>query len=214
MPDTSLLRAAAPDEIAASLFSALPYEGWKRVHHADDMMAPFTSDQPMTPFQRRRPSEPPMRRGAHRPPVKRQTESSRPGVVTLGQMAALHTAAGLTMIDVCYSRCERCGGLSIARLLADHGPELPGPKLRQIIAADRTRIIASKIPAVCGVHFPQLSKLAPITVLLKFIDLTGVYSAAASSRPVFGASGSELSTSSRTSVGRGRSGWKALAKHR
>jgi hypothetical protein len=100
-----------------------------------------------------------MRRGADRQPIKRQAEASRPGVVTLGQMATLFTAAGLTMVEVSCNRCERRGRLSITRLLAEHGPELPGPELRRIIAADCPRMIAGKIPDVCGIHFPQMSRL-------------------------------------------------------
>ena len=103
-----------------------------------------------------------MRRGAHRPPVKRQTESSRPYVVTFGQIAALHTAAGITMVDVSYNRCEGRGRLSTARLLAEHDPELPGPELRRIIAANCPHVVTGNIPDVCGVHFPQLSKLPSI----------------------------------------------------
>ena len=64
------------------------------------------------------------------------------GVVTLGQMAALFADAGLTMLEVSCNRCPRRGRLSIARLLAEHGPALPGPELRRIIAADCPRMIA------------------------------------------------------------------------
>jgi|SRR5580658_3827260 hypothetical protein len=102
-----------------------------------------------------------MRRGADRPPIKRQAEASRPVVVTLGQMAALFTAAGLTMVEVSCNRCERRGRLSIVRLLVEHGPERPGPELRRIIAADCPRMIAGKIPDVCGIHFPQMPMLTP-----------------------------------------------------
>ena len=39
MPDTPRLRPAKPEEIADALAFALRYEGRKRVHHADDVMA-------------------------------------------------------------------------------------------------------------------------------------------------------------------------------
>ena len=83
------------------------------------------------------------------------------GVVTLGRIAALFADAGLTMLEVSCNRCPRRGRLSIARLLAEHGPALPGPELRRIIAHDCPRMIAGKIPDVCGVHFPQMVALTP-----------------------------------------------------
>ena len=75
------------------------------------------------------------------------------GTVTLGQMAAMHDAAGLTALEIACNRCDRRGRLSIARLLAEHGPEL-----RRIIAADCPRMIAGKVPDVCGIHFPQMPR--------------------------------------------------------
>ena len=43
MPDT--LRPATADEIAETLSFALRYEGRKRVHHADDVMARITAER-------------------------------------------------------------------------------------------------------------------------------------------------------------------------
>jgi hypothetical protein len=45
MPDTAHLRPATPDEIADALSFALRYQGRKRVHHADDMMARITAER-------------------------------------------------------------------------------------------------------------------------------------------------------------------------
>ena len=45
MPDAPNLRPATSDEIAETLSFALRYEGRKRVHHADDMMARITADR-------------------------------------------------------------------------------------------------------------------------------------------------------------------------
>jgi hypothetical protein len=45
MPDAPHLRPATPDEIADALPFALRYQGRKRVHHADDMMARITADR-------------------------------------------------------------------------------------------------------------------------------------------------------------------------
>ena len=47
MPDAPHLRLATPHEIAETLSFALRYEGRKRVHHADDMMARITADRLM-----------------------------------------------------------------------------------------------------------------------------------------------------------------------
>ena len=80
-------------------------------------MARITAGWPATAFRRPRPGQPSVRRGAHCPPIKPQTKASRPGVATLGQMAALFAAAGLTLVKVPCNRCERRGRLSIARLL-------------------------------------------------------------------------------------------------
>jgi hypothetical protein len=94
-------------------------------------------------------------------PQQAPAEAFRPGVVTLGQMAVLFNAAGLTLVEVSCNRCEPRGRLSIARLLAEHGPNLRGPELRRIIAADCQRMIAGKVPDVCGIHFAQMSESPP-----------------------------------------------------
>jgi hypothetical protein len=75
--------------------------------------------------------------------------------MTLGEIAAR-----LTMLEAACNRCDRHGQLSARRLLAEHGPALPVPALRQIVAADCPRMMAGQIHDACGVHFPQLSRLA------------------------------------------------------
>jgi hypothetical protein len=45
MPDETRLRPATADEIADTLSFALRYEGRKRVHHADDVMARITAER-------------------------------------------------------------------------------------------------------------------------------------------------------------------------
>ncbi|MFL5280771.1 MAG: hypothetical protein ACJ8AW_07155 [Rhodopila sp.] len=42
LPD---FRAATPDELIEALSFALRYDGRRRVHHADDMMARITADR-------------------------------------------------------------------------------------------------------------------------------------------------------------------------
>jgi hypothetical protein len=45
MPDTPHLRPATSDEIADALSFALRFQGRKRVHQADDMMARITAER-------------------------------------------------------------------------------------------------------------------------------------------------------------------------
>jgi hypothetical protein len=45
MPDEPHLRPATSDEIADALSFALQYQGRKRVHHAESMMARITADR-------------------------------------------------------------------------------------------------------------------------------------------------------------------------
>jgi hypothetical protein len=73
------------------------------------------------------------------------------GVVLLGQVAAR-----LPVLEVA---CDRRGRLHASRLLATHGPGLPIPDLRRIIAADCPRMIADHVHDVCGMHFPGLIRL-------------------------------------------------------
>jgi hypothetical protein len=52
------------------------------------------------------------------------------GVTILGDMAAQSPA----MITVVCNRCDRRGTLRAACLLSEHGPNLPGPQPRRILA--------------------------------------------------------------------------------
>jgi hypothetical protein len=65
-------------------------------------------------------------------------------------------AARLAVLEVACNRCDRRGRLRTERLLAEHGPDLPMPELRRIIAADCPRMVAGHVHDVCGVHFPGL----------------------------------------------------------
>ena len=80
------------------------------------------------------------------------------GVVTLGQ-----AAARLTILGVACNRCARTGRLHTARMMAEHGPALPMPTLRQIVAADCPRMRAGLIHDPCGVHFPGLAGITNAT---------------------------------------------------
>jgi hypothetical protein len=76
------------------------------------------------------------------------------GVVTLGQVAAR-----LPVLDVACNRCDRRGRLHTLKLLTTHGPGLPMPELRRIIAADCLRMITGHAHDARGVHFRGLIRL-------------------------------------------------------
>ncbi len=66
------------------------------------------------------------------PPSSPRTPITMPsGVILLGQVAQR-----LPHLDVDCGRCGRHGRLSLGRLLAEHGPELPMPALGRILAAN------------------------------------------------------------------------------
>ncbi len=73
------------------------------------------------------------------------------GVILLGQVAQR-----LPHLDVDCGRCERHGRLSLDRLLAEHGPDMPMPAVGRILAADCPRMIEQRGFDVCGVRFPGL----------------------------------------------------------
>src|SRR5947199_5819237 len=56
--------------------------------------------------------------------------SSR-GSITLGELEGK-----LTMLDVACHRCERCGRVSLARLIEDHGADMGLPDLWESLAGD------------------------------------------------------------------------------
>jgi hypothetical protein len=75
------------------------------------------------------------------------------GVISLGEIAG-RTA----LLEVACDRCDRRGRIRTARLLAEHGADLPISELLRILAG---------CPAAqglqphdrCGAHFPQLPAL-------------------------------------------------------
>ena len=75
-----------------------------------------------------------------------------PGFVTLGQVAAR-----LPTLEVACNRCDRRGRLHTRPLVQRHGPGLPMPELRHMVAEDCPRMRAGLIHDPCGVHFPGLA---------------------------------------------------------
>ncbi|MFZ3238235.1 MAG: hypothetical protein WA417_16075 [Stellaceae bacterium] len=65
-------------------------------------------------------------------------------------------AAGYRQIDVACTKCERRGRVSVARLLAEHGPDISMPDLRKHLAAGCPRLQSVSISDLCGVMYPTL----------------------------------------------------------
>jgi hypothetical protein len=77
---------------------------------------------------------------------------SSAGFVTLGKISAR-----LRVLEVACNRCDRHGRLGVARVIAEHGIQLPIPELRHIVVVDCSRMMAGHLHDVCVVHFPGLS---------------------------------------------------------
>jgi hypothetical protein len=61
------------------------------------------------------------------------------GTITLGQVAARLVAS----VHILTVSCNRRGRLRLDHLLAEHGPDLPVPELRGIIAADCRALLSN-----------------------------------------------------------------------
>lgn len=65
-------------------------------------------------------------------------------------------AAGLKQMDVACKKCDRRGRVSVPRLLAEHGPDMPLPDLPQRLATGCPRVNAASLYDQCGAWFPNL----------------------------------------------------------
>ena len=76
--------------------------------------------------------------------------------ILLGEVAE----RGISMLEVACRQCDRRGRFRVARLLAEHGPKMPMPALRNLLAADCPRRSSASFADQChGVYFPQLPYL-------------------------------------------------------
>ncbi len=76
---------------------------------------------------------------------------SNSGAVTLAEIAA-------PMFEVACSRCGRHGRhgrLSVTKLIRQYGADAKLPDLREVLAADCSRVGATSIYERCGVRYPQ-----------------------------------------------------------
>jgi hypothetical protein len=75
-------------------------------------------------------------------------------VVTLGDLV------GRTKrLEVRCSRCDRAGRVKLARLIAEHGSDLPMPELAVRLATGCAKAQATSPAERCFVVFPQLPGL-------------------------------------------------------
>jgi len=64
--------------------------------------------------------------------------------------------AGYRQLDVACTKCDRRGRVSVARLLAEHGPDMSLPDLREHVAVGCPRLQSVSITDLCGVMYPTL----------------------------------------------------------
>jgi len=79
--------------------------------------------------------------------------SSR-GSITLGELEGK-----LTMLDVACHRCERCGRVSLARLIEEHGADMGLPDLWESLAGDCPNAHTTALNNRCAIYYPQLPAL-------------------------------------------------------
>jgi hypothetical protein len=68
-------------------------------------------------------------------------------------------AARIEWLDIACTRCDRRGRLSTARLVAEHGPTMPLPELRMILAGDCPRRNSGSVAERCDPYWPDLGRL-------------------------------------------------------
>ncbi len=80
-------------------------------------------------------------------------------ILVMGSILLGHVATLTDQLAVACSRCERAGRVSIARLLAQHGPDMPMTDLRRVLAVGCPRLCENRLTELCGVHYPDLARL-------------------------------------------------------
>lgn len=73
-----------------------------------------------------------------------------------GVLLSVSVTLQQSMLEVAYARCERRGRLRLDKLLAEHGPELPLPELRVLLACLRAQMPrASRSCRACSAYRPS-----------------------------------------------------------
>jgi hypothetical protein len=79
------------------------------------------------------------------------------------------------MLDVACNRCDRRGRPRMDRLLTEHGPAMPMPELRLVIAANCPRMIAGQMHTSAECIFPAAGcALSPDGITPHFPSLTNI----------------------------------------
>jgi hypothetical protein len=76
------------------------------------------------------------------------------GAILLGEVAR-HLAA----VEISCNFCPRRGKANVARLMLEHGGNMPIPDLLRLLSADCARRQAARIAEPCGVHLPELADI-------------------------------------------------------
>ena len=76
-------------------------------------------------------------------------------VYSLGDIAA----RGATMLEIRCGRCDRHGRLSVARLLAEHGPNVDFGAIMRGLVGDCPKRDAAQIQDRCDPYCPDLPRL-------------------------------------------------------
>jgi hypothetical protein len=76
-------------------------------------------------------------------------------VILLGEIAA----RGATMLEIRCGRCDRHGRLSVARLLAEHGPNADFGAVMRKLVGDCPHRDEAQIQTRCDPYCPDLPRL-------------------------------------------------------
>ena len=60
------------------------------------------------------------------------------------------------MLEVACHRCERRGGVSLARLIDEHGADTGLPDLWETLAGDCQHARSTALHNRCAIHYPQM----------------------------------------------------------
>ena len=75
-------------------------------------------------------------------------------VVRMGEIADQ-----LPVLEIACNRCDRRGRLYTARLVVEHGAQMPLPDLLRLLSADCHRRVAGLAHDPCGAHLPGLARV-------------------------------------------------------
>jgi hypothetical protein len=89
--------------------------------------------------------------------LQKRLFQTRCSAARLNGVAVLH--GRLTMLEVACHRCERRGGVSLARLIEEHGADMGLPYLWESLAGDCPNAHTTALHSRCAIYYPQLPAL-------------------------------------------------------